>query len=72
MRMTGKGETGGGEARLVALVIAVAMAAWLVVQWLGRRFDWDPRYAFLADFAAMGALVWALVVTIRIWRGRRG
>lgn len=61
-----------GEARKVALVIVVAMVVWVAVQWLGRQFGWDVRYAFLADFAAIGAFLWALVVTIRIWRERRG
>jgi len=37
---------------------------------------WDDlglpgRYALLIDFAAIGALLWALIVTLRIWRARR-
>ena len=31
----------------------------------------SPRYAFLFDFAAIAALIWALVVTYQIWRARR-
>lgn len=68
---TDRGGANAGGTRLVALVITVAMVVWVGVQWLGRYFDWDVRYAFLADFAAIGALFWALVVTIRIWRARR-
>ncbi len=72
MHEAGKDGTGSRGTRQVALVIATAVLVWLAVQWLGGRLGWDARYAFLADFAAIGALVWALVVTIRIWRGRRG
>jgi len=56
--------------RLVALVIAVAMLVWLAANWAGRRYGWPSEYAFLADLAAIGALVWSLMVTWRIWRRR--
>jgi len=59
------------QARLVAIVIAVAMVAWMAAQWLGGKLGWDPRYAFLFDFAAMAAFAWGLIVTWQIWR-RRG
>ena len=62
----------GRKARLVALVIAGAMLLWLGAQVLGSRLGLDPRYAFLFDFAAIAALIWALVVTWQIWRQRRG
>ncbi len=58
------------QMRLVALVIAVAMLAWLAANWAGRRYGWPSEYAFLADLAAIGALVWSLMVTWRIWRRR--
>lgn len=59
-----------GQMRLVALVIAGAMLAWLAANWAGRRYGWPAEYAFLADLAAIGALVWSLMVTWRIWRRR--
>ena len=59
-----------GQMRLVGLVIAMAMLAWLAANWAGRRYGWPSEYAFLADFAAIGALVWSLMVTWRIWRRR--
>lgn len=59
------------QMRLVAVVIAVTMVAWLGVQWLGGQQDWPAKYAFLADLAAMGALIWSLMVTFRIWRRRK-
>lgn len=58
------------QMRLAGGVIAVAMLLWLAANWAGRRFSWPSEYAFLADLAAMGALVWSLMVTWRIWRRR--
>jgi NO-binding membrane sensor protein with MHYT domain len=60
------------QARLVGLVIAATTVLWLGAQWLGGRMGWDVRYVFLFDLAAMAAFFWALVVTYRIWRKRRG
>jgi hypothetical protein len=59
-----------GQMRLAGGVIAVAMLAWLAANWAGRHYGWPVEYAFLADLAAMGALVWSLLVTWRIWRRR--
>ncbi len=57
--------------RQVALVIAGAMLLWIAAQWLGPKLGLPGRYALLIDFAAIGALLWALIVTLRIWRARR-
>ena len=57
--------------RQVALVIAGAMLLWIAAQWLGPQLGLPGRYALLIDFAAIGALLWALIVTLRIWRARR-
>lgn len=59
------------RARLVAVVIVVTMIAWLSAQWLGGKIGLPPRYVFLFDFAAIGALIWALAVTWQIQRRRR-
>jgi hypothetical protein len=58
-------------ARMVAIVIAVTMLAWIGAQWLGPRMGLAGRYAFLFDLAALAAFFWALVVTFQIWRKRR-
>ncbi|CAM3278323.1 DUF5337 domain-containing protein [Paracoccus nototheniae] len=58
------------QMRLVAIVIAVAMLGWLAIQAIGREYDWAAQWAFLADLAAIGAFVWSLIVTWRIWRRR--
>ena len=59
------------QMRLVAVVIAATMALWLGVQWLGGQMGWPAKYAFLADLLAIGALIWSLMVTFRIWRRRK-
>ncbi|MGL4236021.1 DUF5337 domain-containing protein [Tabrizicola sp.] len=60
------------QARLVGIVLAVTIVLWLGAQWLGGELDWEPRFVFLFDLAAMAAFVWALIVTYQIWRGRQG
>ncbi|SMO33567.1 DUF5337 domain-containing protein [Paracoccus laeviglucosivorans] len=59
-----------GQMRLVAVVITATMLLWLGVQWLGGQQGWPTKYVFLADLVAMGALIWSLLVTWRIWRRR--
>jgi hypothetical protein len=61
----------GRAGRVVSLVIAGAMILWLAAQWLGPQLELPGRYALLIDFAAIGALVWALVVTLQLWRKRQ-
>lgn len=58
------------QMRLVAIVIAATMVIWLLVQALGREYQWAARWAFLADLAALAGFVWSLIVTWRIWRRR--
>lgn len=70
--MAGQGDRDGGQMRLAAVVIAVAMVVWLGVQWLGGQYGWAAKWAYLADLAAIGAFVWSLLVTWRIWRRRNG
>ena len=59
------------QMRLVGIVLVVTICGWLLVQLLGRAYGWPARWAFLADLAAMGAFVWSLIVTWRIWRRRK-
>lgn len=58
------------QMRLVAVVIALAVLCWLLVQALGREYGWAGEWVFLADLAAIAAFVWSLLVTWRIWRRR--
>ncbi|MBE3638727.1 DUF5337 domain-containing protein [Mangrovicoccus algicola] len=64
-RLARKGRTAG-------LVIAVSMVAWLGAQLIGGWLGLPARYAFLIDFAAIAALIWALVVTWQLWQARGG
>jgi len=59
------------QTRLASIVILVAMLGWMLVNFLGGKFGLQPRYAFLADFAAMGAFAWALIVLFKVWRQRQ-
>lgn len=59
------------QAKLAALVMCVAIVGWVVLQWIGRDYGWEARYAFLIDFAALGAFAFALIVTFRVWRARK-
>ncbi|MDO5622522.1 MAG: DUF5337 domain-containing protein [Paracoccus sp. (in: a-proteobacteria)] len=61
-----------GQMRLVGGVIAATMLVWLAVNWAGRAYGWPAQYAFLADLAAIGALIWSLAVTWRLWKRRQG
>ena len=68
--MPGARDRDAAQMRLAAVVIAVAMTGWIVVQLLGSEYGWAAKWAFLADLAAIAAFVWSLVVTWRIWRRR--
>lgn len=68
--MTPRRDNDAAQMRLAAVVIAGAMVGWMVLQWLGSNYGWDPKWVFLVDLAAIGAFVWSLLVTWRIWRRR--
>ena len=59
------------KGRVVSLVIAGSMLIWLAAQWVGKQAGLPGRYALLIDFAAIAALIWALVNIYQIWRARR-
>ncbi len=58
------------KGRAAGAVMAGAMVLWLGAQALGGWLGLPARYAFLFDFAAIAALVWALVVTFQLWQAR--
>lgn len=59
------------KGRLVALVIAGAMLLWLAANVIGAQLGLPGRYALLFDFAALAALIWAMVVIYQMWQARR-
>lgn len=59
------------KGRHVAIVIAVTMVAWMVLSlWIGPAFL-PGRFAFLFDFAALAALIYAIVNIFQLWRMRQ-
>ncbi|RMH52576.1 MAG: hypothetical protein D6686_02245 [Alphaproteobacteria bacterium] len=60
------------QARLAAVVIFLTFPAWMLASWLGGKAGLEPRFAFLFDFAALGAFLWAMIVLWRAWRAMRG
>lgn len=60
------------KGRMVALVIAGTMLIWMAAQVVGKAAGLPGRYALLLDFAAIAALIWALVNIYQIWRARQG
>ncbi len=59
------------KGRHVALVIAGAMVIWFSAGLLGGALDLPGRFALLVDFAALGALIYAMFNIYQIWRLRQ-
>lgn len=60
------------KGRHVALVIAGAMVLWLLIQLIvAPAIGLPGRYALLFDFAALAALIYAVVNIFQIWRMRQ-
>ena len=59
------------QARLAAIVILVAMVGWMGGSFIGGVLGLPPKYAFLIDFAALGAFAFALITLIGVWRSRQ-
>ncbi len=57
--------------RMVSIVIAGTVLIWLALNVIGKMAGLPGRYALLFDFAAMAALIWALVNIYQIWRARQ-
>ena len=59
------------QTRIASIVIFCAIILWMAAQWLGGQMEWPIRFVFLFDFAALGALAWALIVLYGAWRKGR-
>ncbi len=55
-------------AKRIGIVLVATMGLWLLVQEIGRQYDWPPRYALLADLSALAGFICTLVATYRLWR----
>ena len=69
--MTDKSNQQKAQTRLASIVIVVAMIGWMLVNFLGGKMGLPTRFAFLADFAAMAAFAWSLIVLFKVWRQRQ-
>lgn len=59
------------QARLAGIVMATAMVLWVAANVIGRALGLPGRFAVLFDLMALGAFIWGLAVTFRIWQKRR-
>ncbi len=59
------------KGQTVGLVIAITMVLWLIANLAGPQLGLPGRYALLFDFAALAALIWAMVVIWQMWQVRR-
>ncbi len=57
------------QARIAAIVICATTVLWIGASWIGGQIGLPVRYAFLFDFAALAAFLWALFVLFQVWRG---
>ncbi|MEL7215341.1 MAG: DUF5337 family protein [Pseudomonadota bacterium] len=58
------------QGRQALFVIIGATVGWVGLNLVGGALGMDPRYAFLADFAALAAFFWAFIVMLRLWLRR--
>jgi len=58
------------QMRIASAVIIFTIVAWMLINFLGSQFNWEPKFAFLFDFFAIAAFIWALIVIFRVWLNR--
>ena len=58
------------QMRIASVVIISTIVGWMLINFLGSQLNWAPKFAFLFDFCAIAAFVWALVVIFRVWLNR--
>jgi uncharacterized protein DUF5337 len=56
------------KAQVASIVILVTIVGWMGASWIGGMIGLPVRYAFLFDFAAIAALIWAMVVLFQVWK----
>ena len=58
------------QGRLAFFVIIATGIVWVGINLTGPALGLPVRFAFLADFAALAAFLWAFLVLLRVWRGQ--
>lgn len=61
----------GRIARQISIVIACTMVLWMAAQWIGGSLGLPSEYVFLFDLFALAGFLWALIVTLQLWRKTR-
>jgi len=59
------------KGQTVGLVIAGTMLLWILANFAGPALGLPGRYALLFDFAALAAMIWAMVNIYQIWQARQ-
>ena len=59
------------KGRHISLVIAGRMVLWVLAQFVGPALGLPGRFALLFDFAALAALIYAIVNIYQLRRDRR-
>jgi uncharacterized membrane protein len=59
------------KGQTVGLVIAITMVLWIIANLAGPMLGLPGRFALLFDFAALAALLWAMVVIFQMWQARK-
>lgn len=59
------------KGQTVGLVIAGTMLFWILANFAGPALGLPGRYALLFDFAALAAMIWAMVNIYQIWQARQ-
>ena len=60
-------KNGRKQTRLASIVIIFTISTWLIGSYIGGQLAWEVKFAFLFDFCAIAAFLWALVVIFRVW-----
>jgi hypothetical protein len=63
-------KNGRKQIRLASSVIIFTISTWMFVSYIGGELVWEAKFAFLFDFCAIAAFLWALVVIFRVWLNR--
>ena len=58
------------QGRQAFFVIIGTVILWVAINLAGGPLGIPARFVFLADFAALAAFLWALIVLVRLWRAR--
>ena len=60
-------KNGRKQIRIASIVSIFTISTWMIGSYIGGQLAWEARFAFLFDFCAIAAFLWALVVILRVW-----